>query len=312
MPNAYYTFTDTFTPGARARSGDIDRELAAVEAGFDNLPSTVSALTRGISTFAPETGSGNAYVVTMPDTRTSNQDGDEVIFFATHGNTGNTTLDIDGIGAVSLRDRGGVEIGANGIVSGRLYIATYDVTNAFFVLDVAINVINNIIDKIQGSSTDDPTAPGIFNADLEFQNSVGAVLANVGFNADTDFAIINRVQGGRIILIQENAAGTAITADIWPKFATVKVTSFILVAFEEVIIEATGSAVIATAPITLVIGDRFVVHNASTSTMNVTIDPATHSITGAIGTITSSDDLILAVGESVIMIARTTAILEVI
>jgi hypothetical protein len=121
MPNPYYTFTDTFVPGARARSGDIDRELQAVENAFDNLPATADALTRGVATFTTETGSGNAYVVAMPNTRTTNQDGDEVIFFATHGNTGDTTLNVDGIGAVSLRDRTGAQIASGGITNGRLY-----------------------------------------------------------------------------------------------------------------------------------------------------------------------------------------------
>ena len=209
MPNPYYHYTDTFTPGLRARSGDIDREMLAIQAGFDFLPSgSTDAISRGVSTFAPETVAGNAYVVTMSDTRLTNQDGDEVIFFASHGNTGNVTLDIDGIGAVSLRDRTGAQISSSGITSGRLYVATYDDTNSFFVLDAAINVITNIMDIVQGSGTDDPTAPGTFDANLEYQNSAGAVLANVGYNGDTDYSIINRVHGGSVILQAEDTAGT--------------------------------------------------------------------------------------------------------
>jgi hypothetical protein len=63
------------------------------------------------------------------------------------------------------------------------------------------------MDVVQGSTANDPTAPGTFDANLEYQNSIGSVLANVGFNSDTDYSIINRVHGGSIILQAEDAAG---------------------------------------------------------------------------------------------------------
>lgn len=200
MANNYYTFTPSFTPGAKVRSDAVNAQYLAIEAAFDALPAAVDAITLGKTTFAPETGSGNAYVVTMPNTRTANADGDEVIFFATHANTGATTLNVDGIGAVTLTDRTGAALVAADIVNGRLYTATYDATNVRFVLDTTLNVVNNIIDTVQGSSTDNPAAPGTFDSNLAFENASAAALASIGFNTDIDLSIKNVVTGGKVIV----------------------------------------------------------------------------------------------------------------
>lgn len=60
---------------------------------------------------------------------------------------------------------------------------------------------------VEGTSVDDPTAPGTFNANLQWQNALAAPLANLGFNTDTTFAIINRVHGGLVEIAGEAAFG---------------------------------------------------------------------------------------------------------
>jgi hypothetical protein len=207
MANNYYTFSPTFVPGAIVRADEVNTQLSGIEGAFDNLPTAVDALTTGKATFATESGSGNAYAVTMPDTRTVNTDGDEIIFYATHSNTGAATLNVDSIGAVTLTDRTGAALVADDIVDGRLYMATYDATNTRFVLDVTTNVVTNIIDEVQGSGTDDPTSGTTFLANLLFVNSLDDLLANVGYVSGTAFRITNRVHGGIVALDGENSAG---------------------------------------------------------------------------------------------------------
>ena len=103
MPNNYYNFTDTFTPGQRARSTDVDREYLAVETAFDLLPTAADALTTGRSTFAGTAGGvANAITATPPDARTADADGDEIVFIGLLANTGAATLDVDGNGARPL------------------------------------------------------------------------------------------------------------------------------------------------------------------------------------------------------------------
>jgi len=137
VTNPYYEFAPAFIPGTKARSDEVNTQYQAIQNAFDLLPSSEDAITTGTATFAPESGAGNAYVVTMPNTRTSNQDGDQIVFFATHSNTGAATIDVDGIGAVALVDWDGTALIGGEIVNGRLYNVRYDATNAQFVLEAS-------------------------------------------------------------------------------------------------------------------------------------------------------------------------------
>ena len=137
VTNPYYEFTPEFIPGTKARSEEVNIQYQAIQNAFDLLPGSADAITTGTATFAPESGSGNAYVITMPDTRTSNQDGDHIVFFATHSNTGAATIDVDGIGAVALVDWDGTALIGGEIVNGRLYNVRYDATNTRFVLEAS-------------------------------------------------------------------------------------------------------------------------------------------------------------------------------
>jgi len=207
VTNPYYEFDPAFTPGGVARSGDINTQLQAVQTAFDFLPGSNDAITTGTVTFAPESGSGNAYVVTMPDTRSSNSDGDEIIFFASHTNTGAATLNVDGIGAVAMTDRTGVALVTNDIVEDRLYMATYDATNVRFVLDVTTNVVTNVIDKVQGIGTVAPEdGPATMYANLDWVNANDEVLFKMGFPGSA-FQIRNMSYNAITVVAGTNTAG---------------------------------------------------------------------------------------------------------
>jgi len=204
--NNYYNVGIDFTPGTTVRSADVDTELAGVETGFDFLPTVAASLHRNTTSFATETGSGNAFVVAMPNTRTVNQNGDEVEFYASHGNTGAATLNVDGIGAVSIRDHAGVALVSGAIVSGRLYVVRYDNANGFFVITTTFGTFVQQ-SNVSGTGTDDPTSPGTFNPLLIFETSLNARVGDIGYNADIDLSITNKVHGGNVVIAAENAAG---------------------------------------------------------------------------------------------------------
>lgn len=144
VTNQYYEFDPDFDPGAKVRSDSINLQFQAIQNAFDFMPDSNEAITTDTSIFAPESGSGNAYVVTMPDTRLSNQDGDGVRFFASHANTGAATIDVDGIGAVAFVNWDGTAFVGTEIISGNIYEIRFDAANARFVLaatlDAALNV----------------------------------------------------------------------------------------------------------------------------------------------------------------------------
>lgn len=137
VTNPYYEFDPPFVPGTTVRSDAANAQFNAIQSAFDILPGAADATTTDTATFAPESGTGNAYVVTMPDTRTANNDGDAVRFFATHTNTGAATLAVDAIPAVAIVDWDGSALSGNEIVSGRIYELRYDATNSRFVISSA-------------------------------------------------------------------------------------------------------------------------------------------------------------------------------
>lgn len=93
---------------------------------------------------------------------------------------------------------------------------------------------------------------------------------------------------------------------------TLETESFTLASGDQKSIEATAAAVDATLPGTIAAGDEFIVHNASTSTKVVQIEPNGHSIIGAGGTVTPSDTLVLALGDTAHLVAISSSVLEVV
>jgi hypothetical protein len=140
MANNYYNFTGgPFIPGTKARSDQVNTEYQALVSAFDKLPTSNTAIVRGVSTFAGATGgTGNAYTVSMPNQRTSYQNGDEVVFVADRSNTGGCTLNVDGLGAVALTRTDGAALASGDITAGLIYSARYDNANTRFQLMIPV------------------------------------------------------------------------------------------------------------------------------------------------------------------------------
>jgi len=77
-------------------------------------------------------------------------------------------------------------------------------------------------------------------------------------------------------------------------------------------IDASAGSVDGALATTYNIGDSIIVHNESISTNLVRLTNTALTIKGAGGTVTSSDNLVLAAGDTVHMVAKTTTILEVV
>lgn len=134
MANNYYTFSPSFVPGTRVRSDQVNTQYQAIETAFDRLPSSNTALVTGKATFGTAGGTANAITVALSDSRASDVNGDEVVFFAAATNTGAVTLNVDGNGARALRRADGSALAANDIQSGLLYVARYDNANTRWLL----------------------------------------------------------------------------------------------------------------------------------------------------------------------------------
>ena len=78
------------------------------------------------------------------------------------------------------------------------------------------------------------------------------------------------------------------------------------------LVEAIGTAVDVSLPITLTDGSAFTVHNSSASTDLVRVLNSLYTIRGSSGSLTLGNNLILEAGDTVKLVAKGTLILEVV
>ena len=89
-----------------------------------------------------------------------------------------------------------------------------------------------------------------------------------------------------------------------------KSTAFIVFAGKSYQIDASGGAVDAALQTSYVVGDQIIVHNESISTNTVRLTNTALTIKGKGSTATSADNIVIPAGETAILIAKTTTILE--
>lgn len=125
MSNDYFNAAiDTLlTRFALGRAEQVNAIFAQIAAGFEKLPSE-AAIKQARVTHGVDTGAANAYVVTLPYPISAYVDGLTVSFIATNGNTGPSTINVDGNGVVSITDPSGSalasgDIPLNGVVTLR-------------------------------------------------------------------------------------------------------------------------------------------------------------------------------------------------
>jgi len=129
MANTYYVFSPAFIPGQKVRSDEVNTQYSSIETAFDLMPADNSAISRGTTYLGVDSGTANAIDVTLTDPRTSYQDGDQISWKSTNTNTGAATIDIDGVGPVSIVGADGNPLGAGDVTAGLYYTAIFDSTN---------------------------------------------------------------------------------------------------------------------------------------------------------------------------------------
>jgi hypothetical protein len=93
-------------------------------------------------TYGAATGAANAYEVVLTPAPTAYQAGMMLTFKANVTNTGATTLNINGLGAKTLKKQVSNDLIANDIILGQMVIVIYDGTN-FQILNININSNTN-------------------------------------------------------------------------------------------------------------------------------------------------------------------------
>lgn len=94
----------------------------------------------GAASYAGVTsGSGNAYVATLSPALLAYDNGTIVTFTANHSNTGNATINVNGLGAKSLYTAQATNIGSGQILSGHSYSFVYSTAQGAFLLIESIS-----------------------------------------------------------------------------------------------------------------------------------------------------------------------------
>lgn len=150
MSNDYYNNnSNTLTAGSRALHSDVESKFDEVTTGFAKLPDETK-LNRGTVTFADDSGAADAYVVTMHQTAASYVDGLKVVMRVSNTNTGACTINVDSLGAKSIKRQNGDTPEAGDLTSGDLVVLVYDSTNGYFVI---LSSYDNIVSVAQNWAT---------------------------------------------------------------------------------------------------------------------------------------------------------------
>lgn len=131
MSNEYWELTDDLDPHTLGRAEQLNGILLGIQGGFDKLPSP-AALREGRHDYVVDTGAANSYVVTLPITLQSYTSGLTFKMKVSNTNTGPSTVNVNGLGVVSIRTFAGEPLPTGYITAGAIVTLSYD-GSAFLV-----------------------------------------------------------------------------------------------------------------------------------------------------------------------------------
>lgn len=177
-------YAGAYVPGASTVSGTITSVTGGMQFPMGNVLSSLHRFTpnglnvTGGVNFYLDGGSANAYTITTAPLINSIPLGTVLNFQAAHANTGTSTLNVDGLGAIPIKKNGGTgtSVGLNlatgDIATGQVVTVMYDGTN--FQMQSTLG----------NASSGETGAPG--GTDTEIQlNKSGTFGGDAGFGVDS-------------------------------------------------------------------------------------------------------------------------------
>lgn len=128
MTNAYFNHENPLDRHTLGRAELVNAIFEAIVAGFDKLPNP-DLLSQASQTYADDTGAANAYVVSLPTAPQSYDAGLTITMRAANANTGASTINVDGLGAKTIKRYNGDPLIAGDILVGQLVVLGYDGTD---------------------------------------------------------------------------------------------------------------------------------------------------------------------------------------
>ncbi len=140
----------------------------------------------GAIDYAADTGSADAYAIALSPALTSHVTGMPISFKAANANTGAATLNVDGLGAVAVKKKGGVTLVAGDIPADGIAVVAYDGT-CYQLLNPASSSLKQI-QSIAASVGSNALSLTYNGGTLDFRN---ATLANGAPVTDVDVSTIS-------------------------------------------------------------------------------------------------------------------------
>lgn len=166
------------------------------------------------STYADATGSSSAYLLALTPTLDSYTEGLIVSFKANHTNTGNVTLNIDGLGVISIfKEAGSTQLIASDIQTGQVVRVIYDGTKFHMISQTAVTTLTDnsvTLDKVaSGTAGEVNTYDGSGNPTTAGAGTSGHVLVSQGAGSVPIMGQVNTSGvADRAIGLQQTATGT--------------------------------------------------------------------------------------------------------
>lgn len=125
MPNDYFEHTTQLTRHTLGRAEQVNELFSAVEVGFDRLPAP-AVLRENRATYAEDTGLTNAHVVTLDPAPTEYTEGLSIRMKAANNSTGDTTINVNGLGVKAVKRYSGAGLQVNDIIVDQIVDLCYD------------------------------------------------------------------------------------------------------------------------------------------------------------------------------------------
>lgn len=122
---SYFDFTSPLVPHEKIRANDINPIFAAIAAAFAQLPSA-QTIVGGASGFSTSAGTASAYTLALQQPLTSLPAGTRVRMLVHVTSAATPTLNVDGLGAVQIRDHLGVTLPAGALLAGSVETMDFD------------------------------------------------------------------------------------------------------------------------------------------------------------------------------------------
>lgn len=175
--------TGRLSDGATARAPEVNAVFDSISTGLDKLPSE-QRMKRGTINYAADTGGVNAFVVTLEYAPSSYIDGMEIVFLAASTNTSDCTINVNGLGAKSIKRTDGGALGAGDIAAGHLSVIRYNASAGYFeYFGIPQSIVTSAQAYAEAAATSASNASGSEAAAADSESSAYTSAGNASASA---------------------------------------------------------------------------------------------------------------------------------